>query len=96
MNKEKRDIYLQLATMRTPLDNWASGLCNFCKHAKFTGGGCCTESDLECHCGIEKIEENAWETWAGDDCWAFRPEYPVDTLADMVGLALTGIYPEAK
>lgn len=91
LKKEQRLIFLELITMPTKA-HFASGLCNICKHSQFWGN--CEDAEMECHCGIEKVEESAYDVWTGDDCWAFRPKYEVDLVADMVGLALQGIYPK--
>lgn len=70
MKKEQRQIYRQLVDLAH--SRW-SGLCNICRYAEFSGS--CEDGDLECHCGIYKIEDERYDdAWSGSDCWAFRPQ----------------------
>jgi hypothetical protein len=89
MDKEQRSLYKTLIGLPDP----GYGLCNVCRFALFTGYYC-EELDLECHCGIEQIEEHAYDIWAGEDCWAFRPKYDFDDTVDLVGILLQGKNPD--
>ncbi len=89
MQKEKREIYLQL--MSLAWRKW-SGLCCICRYAEFIGR--CGDADLICHCGIDVIEGNSYGVWGGDDCWAFRPLWSLDDITDAVGLILQGDWPD--
>ena len=93
MKKEQREIYKKLIHLPTGGNRHWSGLCNVCRYAQFTGY-CCDEADLECHVGIEAVEENAYDAWAGSDCWAFRPKWPLEDIVDAIGLMLQGEYPD--
>lgn len=62
-------------------------LCHMCKFAEWTGSPC-DHCDVECFHKIDKIAENAWNVWQGDDCWAFRPWLPLDEITDIVGVLL--------
>ena len=65
------------------------GLCHFCKYADWIGGSPCSgDCDMECCHKIDKIAENSWNVWQGDDCWAFRSSMPTDEMADIVGVLL--------
>lgn len=88
MKAEKREIYKTLISI--PKEGY--GLCNICKYAIFNG--VCDDCDLECHCGIEKVEEDAYGTWSGDDCWAFQPRWSLADITDMVGIWLQGKQPD--
>ena len=91
MKLAERDIYFKL--IRLP-DNEEGGygLCNICRYALWSG--CCDDADLECHCGIEKVEENSCDVWSGSDCWAFRPRWTLEDITDMVGIMLQGKHPD--
>jgi len=84
MKKEQRAIYKTLIDL--PRDGY--GLCNICRYAEWSGS--CDCADLDCHCGIESVEEYADDVWQGDDCWAFRPAYTLEDTVDMVGIFLQG------
>lgn len=65
------------------------GLCHFCKYAEWSGGSPCSgDCDLECCHKIDKIADNSWNVWQGDDCWAFRPSMANDVITDIVGILL--------
>jgi hypothetical protein len=85
--EEKQLYYLLLSLVPQGF-----GLCNICQHAAWFG--CCDEAELECHCGIEKIEEEAEEVWQGSYCWAFRPEYSHEDIVDFIGICLQGKTPD--
>ena len=86
MKRERRLIYLKLVNL--PTVN-ISGLCNLCKYAKWSSN--CSDIDLRCEHPIDKIAENAYEAWAGSDCWAFRPNMAFDDIVDMIGFGLQGL-----
>ena len=88
MKKEQRSIYKTLID----LPDEGYGLCNICRYALWEGD--CDSADLECHCGIEGVEEDADDVWQGSDCWAFRPRYLLDDTVDMVGILLQGDIPD--
>jgi len=88
MDKKQREIYKQLIEL--PQEQY--GLCGICRFAVWSG--CCEDVDLDCHCGIESVEEEAGNVWGGDDCWAFRPKYGLEDTADMVGILLQGEVPD--
>ncbi len=88
MKKEQREIYNKLLGLLTP----GYGLCNICRFALWEGA--CETADLTCLCGIENIEENADDVWQGSDCWAFRPLWSLEDIADMVGLRLQRKHPD--
>ena len=88
MKYEKRAIYKTL--IEIPKDGY--GLCNICKYGLFSGD--CEDGDIDCHCGIESVEENADDVWQGNDCFAFRPRYSLDDITDMVGIFLQGGIPD--
>ncbi len=90
MKKEQRQIYYIIANFDNPVGY--DGLCNYCLYAKWKGD--CTDADMECHCGIEKIEENAYDVWGGGDCWAFRPAWSLEDCVDRLGLMLQGEIPD--
>ena len=89
MKAEQRVIYRTLIDL--PGDGY--GLCTICRYAEWTGYYC-DEGDLECHCGIFDIEENADDAWQGRDCWAFRPRWLLEDIVDMVGIFLQGETPD--
>jgi hypothetical protein len=108
MKATQRQPYLTLTDIALPpprfslkdgQDSWGRGqwnlsLCHFCRFASWEGGDC-SDSWLECHCGITKIEEQAEMTWCdSSDCWAFRPRYALVDCVDAVGLLLQGWYPD--
>lgn len=88
MNKEQRKPYHELITL-TPY-----GLCNICKFAKFYGS--CDYCELECHHPLDVINgfdddaQHVNDTWAGGDCWAFRPRISLQQVGVMVGINLEG------
>ena len=88
MNKAQRDIYRELIA----LPPGGYGLCNVCRFAEWKGD--CECADLTCHCGIEKVEEQAEDIWQGGDCWAFRPAWSLEDTADLVGIFLQGAVPD--
>jgi hypothetical protein len=85
---EKRRLYLKLLNLCPQ----GFGLCNICQHSAWWGD--CCDAELECHCGIESIEEEADEVWQGNDCWAFRPEYSHEDIVDFIGICLQGKTPD--
>ena len=87
MKKEQRLVYLELS------DEAHTTLCAFCK---FSGGGDCESWD-GCNHPLNKEDYktlsnhgNYWDSdpEPGEDCWGFRPKYPVDIVADIVGIVL--------
>jgi len=95
MKKEQRQPYLILTEVELPPPfNGTLGLCHFCKYAQWSGSSCCEDGDLECTCGIWKIEDGCWDIWAGGDCWVFRPLYAHEDCVDMVGIWLQGQWPD--
>lgn len=89
MKKVEREIFLTLISL--PKEGY--GLCNICRYAEWSGYSCC-DCDLDCHCGIEHVEEDAGDIWQGDDCWAFRPKWSLEDTVDMVGIYLQGETPD--
>ena len=82
MKKEQRQIYLDLTRLTC-----GYGLCNFCKHAEWSGYSCC-EADLNCtHPLYYRFDgksilsfDHASEVWGEDkDCWGFSPSRSVET-----------------
>jgi len=88
MKSEKRKIYRDLISL--PQEQY--GLCNICKYALFIGN--CQECELECHCGVEKVEFDAEDVWQGSDCWMFSPRWSLADIADRVGIYLQGKIPD--
>ena len=90
MKKEKRQVYRDLINMIPA----GYGLCNFCKFAEFIGNSCC-DGDLECKHPLdcingEGIGQEPWDVWAGEDCWAFRPNISLQELGEIVSIVFTG------
>ncbi len=68
------------------------GLCNFCKYAEFDGSYC--DSTLYCNHTLPKISENATEVWFdGNDCWAFRACYDLQTAGIIASISAEGLIP---
>ena len=83
MTKEQRVVYKELA------DVVDYSLCSFCESAEPHGSPCCGDMAIECHHPLyERLP--AYEEWLepGSDCWGFRPEHPIDLIADFVGIIL--------
>lgn len=85
MKKEQRAIYLVLT------DEINCSLCTFCKHAEFTGS-LCEAIENDCR---HPLKDKSWEfdkqvesAYEQGDCWGFRPAYPVEFVADVVGIVL--------
>lgn len=105
MKFKEREPYLILTKITLPSpryfekqgDSWGSwqvSLCHFCRYAEWEGSYC-SESELICNCGIEKIAERSEDIWGDSgDCWAFRPRYLQEDCVDMVGLLLDGWFPD--
>jgi len=87
MKKEQREVYLSL-TKVSP--GWQ--LCSFCKYGWGCGSFCSGEGEIECHhpltdyYGFSGCDR---ELEPGEDCWGFRPNYPVEEIADIVGIMLS-------
>jgi hypothetical protein len=89
MKSTQREVFIEVAC---EIDG---SLCSFCKYAEWSGS-CC---DNECECGhpiAEKViqhtrYETSFEmtTCPGEDCWGFKPAYPISDVADIVGLVLS-------
>ena len=83
MKAKAREIYLILAN---EID---FNICSFCKFAESHGCGC----DSECqHPLCDRVGFPHWDDGffePGDDCWGFRPEYDVSTVADIIGIGLS-------
>ena len=89
MNKEQRIPYRVLTKIALPLPDWSNvSLCLFCKYASWIGS--CKEAELECEHPIDIIGENSHDTWAGGDCWGFKPKYTREDCVDIVGILLQG------
>ena len=97
MKRVEREAYLLLTriSLPKPFDGYI-GLCNLCWYADFSGDSPCEESSLDCKHPIEKIAENAYDVWGGDDCWAFRPKWPREDCVDLVGIFLQGKWPDLQ
>jgi hypothetical protein len=90
MNKEQRDSYLYIAKISD------LGLCNFCKFSEWEGSYC--ESDLTCTHELSMINgeddgEHPFNVWQGDDCWAFRRKYDLQTCGVIASISMQGLIP---
>jgi hypothetical protein len=93
MKREQREKFYELAKVGTPLG--FTGLCNFCHYARFEGT--CKDSELYCECFNEKVRDNSWDIWAGDqDCWAFRPSWPWEQTVMILQAYLLGYVPDTS
>ena len=84
MNRDQRTVYLELLTDIAPF-----GLCALCKHGESQGcmsGTKCVHPLSGKSWSFEKMVEGASEL---GDCWAFRPQYSLSTIADVVGMILS-------
>ena len=105
MNAQEREAYLCLTRITLPpprfankdtdepWGQWNVGLCHFCRYAEWEGSAC-SDSELNCRQGLERIAENADDVWCGGDCWAFRAAWLQEDCVDAVGLMLNGWYPD--
>ena len=87
MNKsvhDKRIAYLALANEAD------CELCCFCKFVQFEGNGsvCYGYSYPECHHKLAYWLPGADDMYPGNDCWGFRPDEPIDVVADIVGIII--------
>lgn len=88
MKKEQREIYQILA------NEVSFDLCGFCKYAERTGS--CCETD----CAHPLVSKGSFDSEIESavnlgDCWGFRPDYPVEFVADVVGAVLSHGWDEA-
>jgi len=81
MKKEARQIFNILASEVS----WS--MCSFCKYSE----ACGCEGMVCIHpLGDRMGHPNFFGgLYPGDDCWTFRPNYDVGTIADIVGIVLS-------
>lgn len=83
MKKDKRQIYLVLATEVN------TALCSFCRYIESDGGSICEEDSYSyCTHPIEVISDPENYISPEDDCWAFNPIVNVRDAADIVGVII--------
>jgi len=83
MKGNERKIYVVLSSEIDGI------LCCFCRYSRWTGEcfeGC--EGYYECEHPIEAVPGYEEELSPGADCWGFKPEIPLQDVADIVGIIL--------
>jgi hypothetical protein len=94
MKREERIPYLILTLiegdMKIPR---TCSLCAWCRYARWEGSGC-DECDLRCDFPVEVVSEKAYDVWAGNDCWGFKPDIWREDAVDICGLGLQGKWPD--
>lgn len=103
MKKEKRDEFWLLNDLNPAIPDgpnstltvgWAC-LCQWCWYARWSGGPCDGDGDLECEHPLLRKNDTLWEpydVWESSDCWGFRSRFRREDCVDVVGLWLQGKY----